>query len=205
MRPLGRYAGVAAVATVWSTLLSATALTSFDLLGPEPLSYLGTQDRSAALFAIGLAVPAVLLAVFHREVRRRYPVARGFSIAMLGGLAGQMIAAFVPIGGDAGVHRVHTTSALILGASLPVLMWRFAAGQPSGGWRRLCYGLFWVEAAACAAGLYLSSHGVAPLAEVLPGSAFHAWVLVVTASFGINALHAPDERAIHRTSERALA
>ena len=170
---LDQYAGIAAVATVWGTLLSATALTGFDLLGPDPLSYLGTQDRSAGLFAIGLAVPAVLLSVFHHQVRRRFPTGRGFSTAMLVGLAGQMVAAFVPIGGDAGAHRVHTTSALVLGASLPLLMWRFAAGQPASRWRELCYAMFWVEALACVAGLYLSSRGVAPLAEILPSCAFH--------------------------------
>lgn len=179
---LGQYAGIAAVATVWGTLLSATVRTGFDLLGPDPLSYLGTQDRSAALFTIGLAVPAGLLTVFHHEVRRRLPTGWGFSTAMLVGLAGQVVAAFVPIGGDAGAHRVHTTSALVLGASLPVLMWRFAAAQPAGCWRRLCYGLFWAEALVCAAGLYLSSRGVAPLAEILPGAAFHVWVLAVTSA-----------------------
>lgn len=179
---LGQYAGIAAVATVWGTLLSATVLAGFDLLGPEPLSYLGTQDRSAALFTTGLAVPAVLLAVFHGEVRRRLPTGRGFSTAMLVGLAGQVVAAFVPIGGDGGAQRVHTTSALVLGASLPVLMWRFAAAQPAGRRRRLSYGLFWAETLACGAGLYLSSRGLAPVAEILPGAVFHVWVLAVTSS-----------------------
>ncbi len=194
------------MATVWGTLLSATALTGFDLLGPDPLSYLGTQDRSAALFAIGLAVPAVLLTVFHQEVRRGLPTGRGFSTAMLVGLAGQMVAAFVRIGGDAGAHRVHTTSALVLGASLPVLMWRFAAGQPAGRWRRLCYGLFWVEALASAAGLYLSARGVAPLAEVLPGAAFHIWVLVVTSSLPIADLRRRGgPGTAPRVPDRALA
>ena len=59
-------------------------------------------------------------------------------------------------------------------------MWRFAAGQPPGPWRRLAYRLFWAEAVACAVGLYLSARSIAPLAEILPGVAFHAWVFVVT-------------------------
>jgi hypothetical protein len=182
---LGQFTGIAAVVTVWGALLSATVLTSFDLLGPDPLSYLGTQDRSAALFTIGLAVPAVLLTLFHQEVRRRLPTGSGFSAVMLVGLAGQLVAAFVPIGGNGGAHRIHTTSALVLGASLPVLMWRFAAGQPAGRWRQLCYRLFWAEVVAAAAGLYLSARHVAPLAEILPGAVFHLWVLMVTSSLPI--------------------
>ena len=175
-----RYTGVAAVVTVWTTLLAATAVSGFDLLGEEPLSYLGTRPGSAALFTIGLAVAAVLLTCFHRYVKGHFPVSAGFSVAMLAGLAGQMVAAFVPIGGDPGVHRIHTTFALVLGLSLPLLMWRFAAAQPAGAWRRLAYRLFWAEAVACVVGLYLSARGVAPLAEILPAAAFHAWVFVVT-------------------------
>ncbi len=164
----------------WTTLLGAAALTRFDLFGDDPLSYLGTQPRSAFLFTLGLAVPALLLTAFHQYVRGRYPVSRGFSLAMLAGLAGQMVAAFVPIGGEPAVHRVHTISALVLGASLPLLMWRFAAGQSPGPWRRLSYALFWCELAACAVGLYLSALAVAPVAEILPGAVFHAWVVTVT-------------------------
>ena len=179
MRAL-RYTGVAAIVTVWTTLLTATVISGFDLLGDDPLSYLGTQSSSAALFTAGLLLPAVLLTAFHHHVRGRYPVSAGFSVAMLVGLAGQVVAAFVPIGGDPTDHRIHTASALVLGISLPLLMWRFAAGQPSGSWRRLTYGLFWAEAAACAAGLYLSARSIAPLAEILPGTVFHVWIVVVT-------------------------
>jgi hypothetical membrane protein len=180
MRRSLRYTGVAAVVTVWTSLLAATAVSRFDLLGEDPLSYLGTDARSAALFTVGLVVPALLLTAFHHHLRDRYQVAAGFSLAMLGGLGGQMVAAFVPIGGDPVVHRIHTISALVLGVSLPLLMWRFAAGQPRGPWRRLSYGLFWAEALACAVGLYLSARGVAPVAEILPGAVFHAWVVAVT-------------------------
>jgi len=176
-----RYTGVAAVVTIWTTLTAATALSGFDVLGEDPVSYLGTEGAStAALFTVGLAATALLLAAFHRYVRARYPVAAGFSLAMLAGLAGQMVAAFVPIGGDPAVHRIHTSSALVLGLSLPLLMWRFAAGQPPGPWRRLAYRLFWAEVVACAVGLYLSARHVAPVAEILPAAVFHAWVFTVT-------------------------
>jgi hypothetical protein len=175
-----RYSGVAAVVTVWTTLLTATLVSGFDLLGDDPLSYLGTRPRSAALFTGGLAATATLLTLFHRHVRTRFPVSVGFSLAMLVGLAGQMVAAFVPIGGDPTAHRIHTTCALVLGISLPLLMWRFAAAQPPGRWRRTAYRLFWAEAVACVVGLYLSARTIAPLAEILPAAAFHAWVVAVT-------------------------
>lgn len=177
-----QYTGVAAVAVIWSTLTAATLLTGFDVVGEHAVSYLGTEGGAAALFSTGLLASAVLLVAFHQFVRSRYPVGVGFSLAMLVGLAGQMVAALVPIGGDPGVHRIHTTSALVLGASLPLLMWRFAAGQAPGPWRRLCYRLFFAEAVACAVGLYLSARSVAPVAEILPAAVFHVWVSVVTFS-----------------------
>ncbi len=180
MRRSLQYSGVAAVVAIWTTLLAATVVVRFDLLGEEPLSYLGAHPRSAVLFTLGLAVSAVLLMAFHRYLRGRFPVSCGFSAAMITGLVGQIVAAFVPIGGGPAAHRVHTTSALVLGASLPLLMWRFAAGQPPGRWRHLSYALFWGEVAACLIGFWLSARMVAPLAEILPGAVFHAWVVIVT-------------------------
>lgn len=168
------------MATLWGVLLTALAVTDFDVLGPEPVSYLGTRPASAALFTVALGVSALLFIAFHHYVRGRFAVGFGFSVAMLTGMAGQMVAAFVTIGGDGVAHRVHTYSALVLGASLPVLMWRFAAAQARGRWRTLCYGLFWAEAAACAAGLHLSSRSISSLAEILPAVVFHAWVIAVT-------------------------
>lgn len=182
MIPPLRYAGLVAVATLWTTLGAGTVLTGFDLLGERPLSYLGTQHPSALLFSGGLLVAALALLAFHRHVRARYRVTTLFSVAMLVGLAGQAVAALVPIGGDGAGHRVHTKAALVLGASLPLLMWRFAASQPAGAWRRLTYGLFWVEAAAVAVGLHLSARMVAPVAEILPAAAFHLWIVAVTVS-----------------------
>lgn len=175
-----RYAGLVAVATLWTTLGAGAELTGFDLFGERPLSHLGTQQRSALLFSGGLVLAALALVAFHRHLRWRYALTAAFSVAMLVGLAGQVVAGLVPIGGDGLGHRVHTSAGLVLGASLPLLMWRFAANQPPGRWRRLCYGLFWVEAAAVATGLVLSARMVAPVAEILPAAAFHLWIVVVT-------------------------
>jgi hypothetical protein len=205
MRPSLKHTGVAALVTAWTTLLAASAASGFDLVGADPLSYLGARRASATLFAVGLAAPAVLLVAFHNYVRGRYPVGAGFSVAMLVGLAGQMVAAFVPIGGDPTLHRIHTTSALILGVSLPVLMWRFAAGQPPGDWRRLSYRLFWAEAGACAAGLYLSSLSVAPPAEILPGAVFHAWIVIVTFATLTNTQGSAPRNAVRNISLRPWA
>lgn len=88
-------------------------------------------------------------------------------------------------------------AALTLGASIPVLMWRFAADQPPGAWRRWCYRLFWLEAAACVAGIMLSRNQVAPLAEILPALAFHAWVALVTFGAGHGNAARREERAGH--------
>ena len=175
-----RSAGVAGVVTIWTALFAGTVLAGFDLLGPLPLSYLGTLPSSAGLFTFGLAVSAVLFIAFHGYLRSAYRLASGFSVAMLTGFAGQLVAAFVPIGGDPTLHRIHTTSALVLAASLPIFMWRFAASQVPGPWRRLTYAFFWAELAACAGGLLLSAANLAPAAEILPAAVFHAWIVTVT-------------------------
>lgn len=175
-----RCAGLFAVATLWCMLGAAALLSGFPLLGERPLSWMVADPASSVLFRAGLVVGAVLLVVFHGHVRARYRASAGFSFVMLVGLAGQLVAAVVPIDGGPVPNRVHTAAALTLGASLPLLMWRFAASQPAGPWRRVAYGLFWAEAAACAAGIVLSRSSVAPLAEIVPAAFFHLWILVLT-------------------------
>lgn len=175
-----RYSGVAAVVVLWTTLSVGSAGAGFDLLGERPLSYLTEEPEAGLLFGAGLVLAAVLLVGFHRYVRSRYRVTPSFSWVMLVGLAGQVVAGLVPIGGDGVAHAVHTNSALVLGASLPVFMWRFAASQPVGGWRRTSYALFWAEAVACVVGLVLSNVGIAPLAEIVPATVFHLWIVVLT-------------------------
>ncbi len=180
VRPLSRLSGVLAVAIVWSTLLLGTARAHLDLLGPRPLSDLARHAPSALLFDAGVAAAAVLFMVFHGSLRQRYRMGLSFSVVMLVGMTGQLVAAVVPLGGAGGANEVHVWSALILGASLPLLMWRFAAAQPPGPWRRLCYRLFAAEAAACVVGYTLSVRHVAPLAEIVAGVFFHAWVVAAT-------------------------
>lgn len=175
-----RWTGIAAVATLWSTQLALIAATRFDLIGERPLSYLALESDIGFLFGGGLVVSAVLFVAFEWHLRHRYRAGATFSVVMLVGMVGQFIAGVIPIGGMGTASRVHVVSALTLGASIPVLMWRFAAGQPPSAWRRWCYGLFWAEAATCVAGITLSRLHVAPLAEILPALAFHTWVAMVT-------------------------
>ena len=122
---------------------------------------------------------AVLLAAFAWFVHRLRSTPRCFLLAFLVGLGGQVVAAIVPLSGQGTSRAVHTIGGLVLGISLPILMGCFAAGQPAGSWRRLCWGLFWLEATACVAGVVLSQAMRAPIAEALPAGAFHLWILAV--------------------------
>lgn len=176
-----RWTGLAAVATLWTTVGTASVLGRFDLLGHRPLSHLVASPGTALLFSGGLAVGAVLFLAFHAWLRGRYPTSPSFSVAMVGGMLAQLVAAFVPIeGGGPLASRVHTVTALLLGGSIPVFLWRFAAAQPPGALRRVAGRLAWAEVAACVVGVSLSRGGVAPLAEVVPAAVFHAWVATLT-------------------------
>lgn len=169
------------MAVLWATQGALIVALSFDLLGDRPLSYLALEGGIGLVFSLGLMVSAVFFVAFLRYLQRRYVVVSvAFYVAMFVGMSGQFVAGVVPIGGAGTASRVHVVAALILGASIPLLMWRFAANQPPGEWRRRCYALFWLEAAACAAGITLSQNHVAPLAEILPALAFHVWVAMVT-------------------------
>ena len=171
---------MAAVAALWSTHVVLVVALGFDLVGARPLSYLALDADLGVVFGAGLVVSAVLFMAFERHLRRRYHLGATFSVTMLVGMAGQLVAGVVPIGGTGPASRIHVAAALTLGASIPLLLWRFAADQPTGAWRRSCYRLFWLEVLACGVGITLSRNEVAPLAEILPALAFHAWVVHVT-------------------------
>jgi hypothetical protein len=171
--------GPAAVAVLWVSIGSGMIRTGLDFSDPEPLSFLGTDGRSRWLFQAGLLVAAVLLAAFAGFVHESCSTPRGFRLSFLIGLGGQVVAAVVPLSGPGSWPAVHTTGGLVLGMSLPVLMGCFAAGQPAGSWRQLSWVLFWLEAAACVAGVALSRSMRAPIAEAVPAAAFHLWILVL--------------------------
>ncbi len=146
----------------------------------RPISYLGTDSRAMALFRGGLIVATVLLIGFALAVDRRLARPTGFFVVFLVAMAGQAVVATVSIAGDGASHAIHTTGGIVLGLSLPVLMWRFAAGQSPGRRRRQSYGLMWLEVASCVAGVALSRAQQAVVAEVLPAVGFHLWIIVVT-------------------------
>jgi hypothetical protein len=176
-----RWTGVAAVVALWVTVAVGIALTDLMLIDDRPISHLGTVARSRTLFSVGLVLAALLLAAFFMFVWRAFAARPSFLVAALVGQVGQVVAAVVPISGAGSAHAVHTAAGLILGLSLPLLMWRFAAGLAAAPWRPAASRLCWLEVAACVAGVILSRAGVATLAEILPALGFHLWIAVVTA------------------------
>lgn len=175
-----RYTGVAAVVTLWLSIGAGLVRTGLSLFAPDPLSYLGTDPRSRSFFTVGLLVAAVLLAAFFWFVHRRFSPPLVFLVAAWTGLVGQAVVAVVPLSGPGASPGLHTAAGLVLGGSLPVLMGGFAAGQPPGPARRVSFGLFALEVAACIAGVVLSAAMRAPIAEALPAGAFHLWIILVT-------------------------
>ncbi len=175
-----RWTGVAAVAVLWTTVGLGMAVTGLGLRDERPISYLGTVPETAQLFRMGLVVAAALLAAFSLFLRSVENASVTFLAASLIGLVGQVVVAVVPLSGPGSASPFHTAGGLVLGASLPVLMWRFAASRPPGEWRRTAYRLCWLEVAACAVGILLSRSGRAATAEILPALGFHLWIAVVT-------------------------
>ena len=146
----------------------------------RPISYLGTDPRGVVLFRVGLLVAALGFSVLAVEVGRRLARPTSFLVVFLGGQACQVVVALVSIAGRGTAHTVHTAAGILLGLSLPLLVWRYAAAQPPGRWRRVSYGLTVLEVGGCVVGVALSVAGRAVVAEVAPAIVFHLWVVVVT-------------------------
>ena len=168
------------MAVLWATVGIGMHRSGLSPGDDRPISYLGTDTRTAPLFRIGLVGAAILLSGFAWKVSRRLARPTGFLTAFLVGMGCQVVVAVVPIDGDGASHAVHSSAGIALGLSLPLLMWRFAASQEAGPWREKSYALLWLEVAACVLGVALSRAGRATLAEALPACLFHLWIIVVT-------------------------
>ena len=175
-----RFAGLVAVAILWATVGLGMARSGLGLADTRPLSHLGTDPRTSMLFLVGLITAAILLACFAWAVSLHLVRPTGFLTVFVAGMACQAVVAVVPIDGAGASPSIHSTAGIALGLSLPLLMWRFAASQASGPWRRKSYGLLWLEVAGCVAGVALSLEGRATLAEAAPACLFHLWIIVVT-------------------------
>jgi len=175
-----RYAGLAAVVVLWVSVATGMDRAGLGFLDDRPISYLGTDPRSALVFRGGLIVAAGLMGGFSWFAFEQFSAPRSFLAAFLIGLAGQLVAAVVLLSGPGSSHAVHTAGGLVLGASLPILMWRFAPSSLGPRRRLVGYAMFWAEVVACAAGVALSASGRAPIAEIVPALVFHLWVTVVT-------------------------
>ena len=163
-----------------------------DLTGDRTISYLGTDTRAMALFRGGLLLATVLLLGFAWAVQRNLARPTGFFGVFLVGMAGQAVVATVSIAGEGVSPAVHTTGGIVLGLSLPLFIWRFAAAQQPGIWRRQSYGLLWLEVVAVVAGVALSRLHLAVVAEALPAVVFHLWIIVVTVRWRGWARSPPD-------------
>ncbi|CAN5665484.1 hypothetical protein BH10ACT1_BH10ACT1_17350 [soil metagenome] len=175
-----RWAGVAAIGVMWAGVGASVLRAGFPLAGDLPLSRLAEDARASALFGPTLALGALLFLAFGADVVERYPVRLDFAVLLVAGMVGQLVAGIVSIGPAGSSDPVHVSAALILGATIPVFLWRFAAAQPAGPWRRRSYALFAAQLAATVVGIVLSQRHVAPLAEIVPAVFFHLWVAVVT-------------------------
>lgn len=177
--PLLRFAGVAAVAVLWTTVVLGMARAGLGLSDDRPISYLGADPRTTGLFRGGLIVATALLIGFAFAVGRRLARPTSFLAVFIIGMAGQAVVAVVSIAGHGASHAVHTCAGIVLGLSLPLLMWRFAASQPAGRWRRQSFGVMGLEVAACVAGVVLSRLHRATGAEMVPAVVFHSWIVAV--------------------------
>ncbi|MDQ6927500.1 MAG: DUF998 domain-containing protein [Actinomycetota bacterium] len=175
-----RYAGIAAVAILWASIGFGMLRTGLGFFEDRPISYLGTDPKTELLFTSAMLASAVLFAAFYFFVYDWYSSSPSFLAVGLVGLVGQVVAGIVPLSGPGASHTVHATGGIVVGLSLPLLMWRFAASQPRSAWRRGSYRFFWAEVVACVIGVLLSRSMRAAVAEIIPGAGFHLWIFFMT-------------------------
>lgn len=174
-----KYAGIATVVILWTSLLTAIRLADLDLMGKVPLSSLGVMQNSAVYFSLGLVLAALTLMVFGLYLKKVYVVRPDFLAALYVGQVGQIVAGLVPYGDKQPAKTIHTIAAFVLAFTLPILMWRFAAAQKSNNLRASAYKIMCLELAAFVVGIGWFAFFMkgAPIGQILPAVVFHVWIL----------------------------
>jgi hypothetical membrane protein len=148
----------------------------------RPISYLGVNPLSKALFSGSLLISAILFVSFGLYLKRKFQVNNRFITYFITGQVGQAIAAVVPYGLHTIHGLIHTVAAFILAFSLPFLIQQFALSQIKSRHYRLYLRLLRFEQCTfiVGIGLFIFTRGLAPLGEALPTVGFHLWIIVLT-------------------------
>jgi hypothetical protein len=172
--------GLLAIAVLWVGIGVLVLVTGFPVAGDRPLSRLAGEGGGGAAFGPVLVAAGLLFIAFAADVVRRRPGTWPFGAVMVVAMAAQIVTGVVPIGPDGQSAPVHVVAGLVLGGLLPVVLALYALGQAPGRWRRVAWGSAGLQVVATVAGLVLSGRGLAAVAEIVPASTFHLWVVAVT-------------------------
>jgi hypothetical membrane protein len=175
-----RYSGVLAVLVLWVVIPAEMHHIGLHLFDVHPISYLGVDPRTRALFSSALIISALLMICFGVEVKKRFRASNGFLIALVIGQLCQIITALVPDKGS--IRPLHSAAAYLIAISLPLLLWRFVRSQPKDRFGSINRALFAGELIAMPVGilLFVLVSGVGPFGEILTVVFFHLWVLFMT-------------------------
>lgn len=178
------YTGYLTVLILWASILSAIAVSSFDIFDMKPLSSLGVMPGANVLFSGGLLLAAITFVIFARLLYRSYSLPISFlAIAYIGQL-GQIATALIPYGGEQPERLLHTISAFVLAVSIPLFLFLFAISLPDSRFQRTAKWLYRLELAAFVIGIGLFTLSIgAAYAQALPAVAFHIWILYINSKY----------------------
>lgn len=184
---LQRFSGIAGIAVLWTGVVIAMSRLGLGLIDTRPISHLGIDPASSALFSTSLLVSCFLFISFGFYANRKFKVNNNFISYLLIGQAGQAITAIAPYGMHSQYKLIHTIAAFTLAFSLPLLIRSFARSQSHRPYALLFVWLYRFELLSfvLGMGLFIFTKGIAPLGEALPAVGFHIWIIGVTlASLG---------------------
>lgn len=177
-----RYSGIVGVIVLWTGIVIAMTRAHLGLIDSRPISYLGVNASTAALFSGSLLLSSFLFICFAYYVKHSFHIRNRFMVYFLVGQVGQIIAAVVPYGSHSRYRAVHTVAAFTLAFSLPLLIRQFALSQSKSKHAQTYIKLLRFEQLSfiVGIGLFIFTKGIAPLGEALPTIGFHVWIIAVS-------------------------
>lgn len=175
-----RYSGIASLAVTLFTVIWCSYQQNFNLLGKQPISYLGTTS-SHSFFEFGILASAVLLGTFYKYISRRFRTSVGYTSLFAAAVVSEIILAIWPETNRGKTQLVHWIAAWVFVASIAFSVLLFALNNKETKVAKVskATGYTFIFILVPEILLYVVGKS-ASLSQIINGGIFAVWVIYVS-------------------------
>jgi hypothetical protein len=180
VRFLAKYSGIASLLVAATTVIYCSYKQNFNLLGKQPLSYLGATS-SQSIFRAGLIFSILPMVLFLTFIKSHYLTSRSYLTLFVTALLAETILAIIPeqINGKAQISHWVAAWVFVVCLALSVILFGKLNRATEVGRVSMIIGAAFVAALGPEVILYIIGMSAA-LSQIINAAIFGIWVIYVT-------------------------